>query len=144
MQSAPVASVASPQLAEYEFQQAENIVIGDCGGRAQVWGVLCMLAGFIQIVASGLNIAGIIKGNGAIFLLPAAAFNIVLGIYFMRAGADLKRVVTTQGSDVTLMMNALRNLSRALLIQIISTALFILMVLAIIALMILAMRAMKG
>jgi len=141
MQSAPVESSRVP---EYEFDEKQNIVIGDCGGRAQVWGVLCMLAGAVQIVASGLNIAGLIKGNGYIFVLPAGIFNVVLGVYFSRAGKTLKSVVETQGSDITLMLTALGSFSRALLIQIVATCVFILSVLATIGFMIAMMRFFKS
>jgi len=142
MQPAPISSQAAPRVAEYEFNESENIVIGDCGGRARVWGVLCIVAGAIQIIASGLNLGGMMKGNGWVFSLPAGVFNVVLGVYFARAGGALKSVVETQGSDITLMMDALKSMSRALLIQIIATAVFILLVLAIVGVMIAMMRGM--
>jgi hypothetical protein len=138
----PVASVALPsqpvpsQQAQYEFGPAENIVIGDCGGRARVWGVLCILAGAVQLVASLLNIIGVLPGNGAIFSLPAGVFNILLGVYFTRAGGAMKSVVDTQGNDISLMMDSLRSLSRAFFVQIIATAVFILLVLGVIGAMI--------
>jgi hypothetical protein len=129
-------SAGPHSLAQYEFGPAENIVISDCAGRAKVWGVLCLLAGAIQIIASGLNIAGMLPGNGAIFSLPAGVFNLVLGAYFVRAGGSMKTVVDTQGHDITHLMEALRNLSRAFFVQIIATAVFILLVLGIVAVMI--------
>jgi hypothetical protein len=134
----PAPSTRAPS--EYEFGEAENVVIGSCGGRAQIWGILCVVAGAVQIVASILNIVHLIQGNGWIFMLPAGVFNCVMGVYFTRAGAALKSVVATQGNDITLMMNALRNMARALLVQIIATAVFIMLVLAIIAVMVVALR----
>jgi hypothetical protein len=142
MQPTAVPSESSPRAPEYEFKEAENIVIGGCGGRARVWGVLCVVAGAVQLVASLLNIVGLIQGNGAIFMLPAGVFNVVLGVYFTRAGGALKNVVSTQGNDITLMMNALRNLSRALLVQIVATAVFIMLVVGIMVFMIIAVRLM--
>jgi hypothetical protein len=128
-------SSVSPPSVQYEFREAENVVISDCGGRARIWGILCILAGAVQLVASLLNIVRLIPGNGAIFSLPAGAFNILLGVYFMRAGGALQSVVDTRGNDITLMMDALRSFSRAFLVQIIATAVFILLVLGIVALM---------
>src|SRR5262245_12830474 len=129
------ASVAAPPSAQpqYEFGTAENIVISDCAGRSKVWGYLCILAGVVQLVASVLNVIGMIPGNGAIFSVPAGVFNVILGVYFIRAGSSMKTVVDTQGHDITHLMEALRNLSRAFFVQIIATAVFILLVLGIVA-----------
>lgn len=138
----PVSSEAVPSQSipsregQYEFGPAENIVIGDCGGRARIWGILCILAGAVQLVASVLNIVGVLPGNGAIFSLPTGLFNILLGVYFTRAGGGMKSVVDTQGNDITLMMESLRSLSRAFFVQIIATAVFILLVLGVIGAMI--------
>ncbi len=131
-------SQSSSPPAEYEFGVTENIVISDCGGRARVWGLLCILAGAVQLVASVLNIARLIPGNGALFSLPAGVFNVLLGVYFTRAGGSMKSVVDTQGNDITLMMNALRNLSRAFFVQIVATMVFIVLVLGVIAFMLAA------
>lgn len=135
----PSSAVPASVQSQYEFGTAENIVISDCAGRSRVWGFLCIIAGVVQLAASVLNVVGMIPGNGAIFSVPAGIFNIVLGVYFIRAGGSMKTVVDTQGHDITHLMEALRNLSRAFFVQIISTAVFILLVLGIVAVMISAM-----
>jgi hypothetical protein len=48
----------------------------------------------------------------------------------------MKSVVDTQGNDISLMMDSLRSLSRAFFVQIIATAVFILLVLGVIGAMI--------
>lgn len=137
---APASAAAPPSVQpQYEFGPSENVVISDCAGRAKVWGALCIIAGAVQLVASLLNVIGMIPGNGAIFSVPAGIFNVILGVYFIRAGGSMKTVVDTQGDDITHLMDALRNLSRAFFVQIIATAVFILLVLGIMAVMIHAM-----
>ncbi|HMR08546.1 MAG TPA: hypothetical protein PKA88_22350 [Polyangiaceae bacterium] len=115
------ASVGSGQ--EYEFKQPENLVIGACAHRARIFGILCAISGFVHVVAVVLSLTGLIDASGIVYLLPTAVFNIVLGILLFRASTALTRVVTTTGSDVSLMMSALTNLSKAFVVQIVLTAL---------------------
>ena len=110
------------QGAEYEFKQAENLVIGACAHRARIFGILCTISGVIHVGAVALALAGFIEASGIVYLLPTAVFNIVLGVLLFRASTALSKVVTTAGSDVTLMMSALTNLSKAFIVQIVLTA----------------------
>ncbi len=115
------ADAAPSQGAEYEFQQTENLVIGACAHSARIFGILCTISGVVHVVAVAMALAGVIEASGIIYLLPTAVFNIVLGILLFRASTALSKVVTTAGSDVTLMMSALTNLSKAFVVQIVLT-----------------------
>ncbi len=113
---------APSQGVEYEFRQSENLVIGACAHRARIFGILCTISGVVHVVAVAMALAGVIEASGIVYLLPTAVFNIVLGILLFRASTALSKVVTTAGSDVTLMMSALTNLSKAFIVQIVLTA----------------------
>lgn len=128
------AAEAAPGSApgEYEFGHEENMVIGACGNRARIFGILCAVSGAMQLIAGILNLAGLVDGNLAAILLPAGVFNLVLGILFTRVSTALSKVVTTAGRDVTLMMEALGNMSRAFMVQIIATVLFMLVVISLV------------
>ncbi len=126
---------------EYEFGHAENLVIGSAANRARVFGILCAISGVLEVLAAIANLTGLMQGNVAAFLAPAGVFNIVLGVLLTRASTSLSKVVTTAGRDVTLMMDALENLSKAFLIQIVASVLLMVTVIAMVALYAMMARA---
>ena len=106
----------------YEFNAAENAVIEKCGSRTLMWGILQTFAGaLVALVALGT----IVMGIGATFaghpegLLMApvsiveAVVILFLGVTWIKAGQSLKLVVTTQGNDIPLLMDALARLGKA-------------------------------
>ena len=129
------------EVPEYEFGHAENLVIGSTANRARIFGILCAISGAFEVLAAIANLVGLSNGNVAAFLAPAGVFNIVLGILLTRASTSLSKVVTTQGSDVSLMMDALENMSKAFLIQIVASVLLMVTVLAMVVVYSLLARA---
>jgi hypothetical protein len=119
---------------EYEFGHAENLVIGSTANRARIFGILCAISGVLELLAAIANLTGLVEGNIAAFLAPTGVFNIVLGVLLTRMSTSMSKVVTTTGSDVTLMMDALENLGKAFLIQIVATVLLMVTVIAMVAL----------
>jgi hypothetical protein len=122
-QSDPGVPASVGSGSEYEFKQPENLIIGACAHRARIFGILCAISGFVHVVAVVLSLAGMIDASGIVYLLPTAIFNIVLGVLLFRASTALTRVVTTTGSDVSLMMSALTHFSKAFVVQIVLTGL---------------------
>jgi hypothetical protein len=118
--TAPASSPA-PNEAEYEFDSRQNLVIAGAGNRARIFGILCGITGAVMLLASLLGLVGVLESSLALFLIPAGVFNLILGVLFTRAGTALTHVVTTEGKDVTLMMDALGNLSKAFLTHIVAT-----------------------
>jgi hypothetical protein len=93
---------------EYEFTEPENRVIGKCG----LWATILAIVMFVE--------AGLELINSQNVLLVAAY--VVTGVFYLLGGKALKGVVNTQGSDVTLMMSALKKLRIAFTIRVIVTA----------------------
>ncbi len=143
-QAAPSADAPGSAPAEYEFGHQENLVIGACGNRARIFGILCAISGAIQLIAGIANVAGVVDGNLAAVLLPSGVFNLVLGILFTRVSTLLSKVVTTAGRDVTLMMEALNNMSKAFMVQIVATVLLMLVLLTIFITFVALSRGMLG
>ena len=135
LDTAPASAAAAPAstAAEYEFSHSENMVIGQCSHRARIFGILCAISGVIELIAAGATLFALSGGMATAFLLPAGAFNLVLGIYLTRASTNLSLVVTTAGNDVTLMMGALQQLSRAFFVQIIAAVVLMVTILATLA-----------
>jgi hypothetical protein len=127
--NAPASEASAPAASpEYEFAPGENLVIGDCGNRARIFGILCSVTGAVQILAALVAVAGLVPRNVALFLAPSGLFNFVLGIFLTRAGTALTNVVNTQGRDVTLLLRALTAFSKAFMVQIVAAFVFLLCV----------------
>jgi len=133
------------QYGTYEFSQAENEVIGKCGSRTFTWGVIqIVIAALIALVGLpglligvGVSVAG--KSGGALpfvfMYLLEVAFILFLGITWAKAGSALRRVVSTQGNDIPLLMDALARLGTAFLALTILTILgFVIGILALLSL----------
>ncbi len=129
---------------EYEFTHEENQVIGSCAHRARIFGILCAITGALQLVAAVVSVAGLIDATALFFLLPSGAFNVVLGVLLTRVSTSLTLVVTTAGSDVSLMMKALSNLGQAFWIQIIAAILFIILLATVMVSVVLVSRLGAG
>ena len=103
-------------MAEYEFTEAQNEEIDLCAQRAKRWGRLAIVVGFLQGAACVLNV---INGDvgASLGLLVGAILSSVVGLGFTAVAKSPDGVVQTEGSDITLMMSAVRELSRALYVQ---------------------------
>ncbi len=98
---------------EYEFDGNENEVIGGLAGWMAVVGVIMGIFGLLQVVlgmAALGSMAGILTvGEGVCMML--------IGGWVLGASRSFKDIVTTQGSDITLLMHALRKLRSAYTLQ---------------------------
>jgi ABC-type thiamin/hydroxymethylpyrimidine transport system permease subunit len=107
----------------YEFQREDHETIRTTGQRARAWGICALVIGALLILFAGLIFlwstffAGVL---GLAFLIPVGLQALVLlacGWFYLDAGVTLDRVVTTQGRDVPLMMEALARLTTAFKIE---------------------------
>ena len=115
-------------MAEYEFSQTENAVIGRLGRRAQAWGAISAVGGVLCLLGALLTVTIDASGPKTLFFLFAALPQLSVGLSFLGAGRSLIGVVETQGHDVRLLMDALRALTVALRIQIAITVVFVALV----------------
>jgi hypothetical protein len=106
----------------YEFSGSENAVIEACGSRTYTWGVLQTIGGgLVALLALGATVMGIgatFAGHPEGLIMAAvsiaeAAVILFLGVTWIKAGQSLKLVVTTQGNDIPLLMDALTRLGKA-------------------------------
>lgn len=128
-----------PAPATYEFNDMENATLASTARWAKGWGIISLVAGilllilgFLMIVvlaaamttappsASGPQITpGTVVALGVSFI-PSAIVSIVGGVFYLMSGNSLSKVVETQGDDIGLLMNAVRTLTRAFMIEAIS------------------------
>jgi len=112
---------------EYEFTDSENRVIGKAG----LWALILGIVMFVQAGVELLNSQNIVL----------VGVYVTVGIFYLLSGKSLKAVVNTQGSDVSLMMSALKKLRVALLIRVIVTAITAAVILTVIGVVVAVVAA---
>jgi hypothetical protein len=108
----------------YEFTEAENAIIDKTASRAKTWGIISIVIGSLQLLAS----LGSVFNKSLLGQAPGGIVALVVGITFLGAGTSLKSVVQTQGNDIPHMMMALQKLGSAFFVQIIATILGVIVV----------------
>lgn len=111
MQAAPV------QYGGYEFNDAENAIIGKTASRAKLWGIISIVIGALYAMSSCFAFAS----PSVLTNLPSGVIGIVVGIFFLGVGNALQNVVATQGNDIQHIMEALQKMGTAFMVQIITT-----------------------
>lgn len=128
-----------PQQASagYEFNEVENGAIASTAKFARIWGWISLVSGVLLLGLSLLVIFAIaallasMHSSGSMpsalstakitalgmSLLPSSIVSILGGIFYISSGSSLHRVVTTQGNDIPLLMDAVKQLSRAFMIE---------------------------
>jgi hypothetical protein len=96
----------APQSYDYEFNDAENKVIGNCATWARVLAIVWFVLGALAIF------------NCNPF---TPIYNGVTGGFMMSAGGSLSAVVKTQGNDVANMMAALRKMRTVFAVRVWAT-----------------------
>ncbi len=110
---------AASGAASYEFSAEEGRTIGKTAAYARWWGVLSMAIASVQIT---IGIVALREMGPGVVQLPTGIAQAVVGVVFIQAAGSLREVVQTEGSDVAHMMNALRALGVAFLVQILTVA----------------------
>ena len=126
-----------PAAASYEFNDAENVTIASTARFARMWGIISLATGVLTLIIGVLLVVlfaaattlatastsgptamkpAMIVAIGA-SLIPSSLVSIIGGIFYLRSGASLQRVVETQGNDIPLLVDAVRALSRAFMIE---------------------------
>jgi len=129
-------------VANYEFNELENSQLASTARFAKLWGIISLVSG-ILILLMGIGITVMMAGVTAaaassssstpgmspaaigaigVGLIPSALVSIIGGIFYMSSGSSLRAVVDTQGNDIPLLMNAVKALSRAFMIEAIAMA----------------------
>ncbi len=137
---APAAYGGAPTA--YEFNEYENLTIGEVARYSRIWGIISLVSGIlilllgVLIAAMGGAIAAATAKSGGsnalsssaavaalgIALAPTGIVNIIGGVFYMRSGTALRTVVDTQGNDIQLLTEAVRTLTLAFKIEAIAMA----------------------
>jgi hypothetical protein len=125
-------------MAQYEFTSRENETIG----KTATWSLALAVASFIMaIVHLAFAFTGAELSDTSIELLffdvgagvASASCYLAAGILFVIVGGALRRVVRTEGNDLTHMLKALDTLHRIFVLRIALVFLTVLAVVAVIA-----------
>jgi hypothetical protein len=93
--------------AQYEFTAEQNRVIADLEKKMRLVGIVLQIFGVLGTIAGLLLITR--NGIGA---LIQGVISLCLGIWTVRAADAFRRIVTTEGQDISNLMAALQQLGR--------------------------------
>lgn len=127
---APQGGAAAGSTDNYEFNAIENETIGKLAKRARTWGVFSAIGGVLGTLFLLIGLGGIgmgmtalrgeeaamlsAMGAGLLFLVgPRVIGLIVIGMRYIKAGKSLDLVVSTEGNDVALAVDATENMGKA-------------------------------
>lgn len=131
--------MSNTQPGQYEFTDAQNVVIGKLASRMMLAGVLQIVFGALQLVGN----CGLATGEGSVKVSttgsPIYLTLIVTGALLIAASVSFKRIVDTQGRDISHLMDALGRLSTSILVQLISFIVLAVVLLLLILLLIAAL-----
>ncbi len=100
-----------PGQGEHEFDIMQNSVIGGLAGWMLFVGIILIIFGSVQCLFGMLALpAGLLTlGQGVCMLL--------IGVWTCGASRSFKQIVTTEGADITLLMDALKKLRAVYTLQ---------------------------
>ncbi|RPI01881.1 MAG: hypothetical protein EHM72_05450 [Calditrichaeota bacterium] len=94
----------------FEFSTQQNSTFGSLAGKMKLVSIFFIVIGVLSAMSNwvqGSIVAGVI--NAAVFIF--------IGIWTLDAGRAFRRIVDTQGSDISHLMSALVNLKRLYTLQ---------------------------
>ncbi|MBW2526548.1 MAG: hypothetical protein JRI23_20370 [Deltaproteobacteria bacterium] len=150
-QQAAFGAAAAPGGGHYEFNEAENAVIGKTATRAMLWGGVALAGGALMLLfVIGLSIFLVVQTKSAaplvmvVAALPPVLIYLAIGWFYLGAGRSLKEVVATAGSDVPHLMNALSRMSTAFKIEVIVVIIAVVLVIILMIIMVVMLGALAA
>lgn len=103
-------------LDSYEFTAEQNRLIADLAWKMR--GVAIFMFAIAVLALAG-GVAGAYRGRPdlAVISILVAAFLLAVAVWTFQAGREFRRVVDTEGSDISHTMNALAQLRRFYTLQ---------------------------
>jgi len=124
-----------PQSAGYEFTGEQNAIVGKLASRMRLAGIAQIVFGALQLLGN----CGIAAGGGSFKLnttsSPVYLALIVSGAFLIASASAFQKIVTTEGSDIGHLMNAIRHFSRSLMVQLVTYAVLAVLILLMVVLM---------
>ena len=112
----------------YEFTSAENLTIERTAKFAKAFGIISVVIGVLATLDVGLTMS---SNPARAAELPNTLAAVIIGVIFVRVAAALQLVVDTEGNDVKHMMEAVKKLGDAFLVQLAVTAIAVVAMIAI-------------
>lgn len=97
-------------MAEYEFDANQEKVIKNVATRFIVIAVLLALGGIMGVLTELILLVNQQK-EFAILLMAQASLQIIMGIFFFRPSDNFRRIVSTEGRDISELMIGLNDLT---------------------------------
>lgn len=94
-----------PAMPNYEFNEEENHVFSSLARRMRFVGLIVTAIGGFSMVAG-------LSTQISVSQLIAAVVYLLIGIFTVSAATSFRKVVQTQGSDISHLMEALRSLRK--------------------------------
>jgi hypothetical protein len=134
--NAPPQAPAAP-LGQYEFTADQNVVIGKLASRMRLAGIIQIVFGALQLVGN----CGMSTGEGSLKFSSTASpiylALIVVGALMIAASISFRRIVDTEGRDISHLMEALGRFSTSIIVQLITYIILgLLLLLAIVVLIV--------
>lgn len=105
--SSPAAS------AEYEFDAAQNTMLGDLSSKMRFVGLILIIVGALSLVG---GILATVRGGGTAALsegitsLISGVLYAIVGVWTRKAAASFQQIVDTEGQDIINLSSALAEL----------------------------------
>lgn len=102
----PMPSSAPPGQREHEFDIMQNETIGALAGWMGLVGIVTIIWGGLNCLQGVLNFAS----PAGMLAIGIGVCIVLMGIWLWGASRSFKLIVTTEGMDITLLMDALKKL----------------------------------
>ncbi len=106
------------QGTEYEFNDSENAVFRELAGNMKFVGIAGVILGALAALGGLLALLGARPGEFLKDAIEGTAW-LLIGLWTLSASRAVMRIVDTQGSDITNLMTAMRELKKVYRFQMI-------------------------
>lgn len=108
--SAPAASLGPP-AGQYEFNEAENAVFTNLGNAVRLVGTMALALGTLMVLGFFVLLYRHKVGHASLSLVQGTVM-LVMGIWCRDVSVPINLIVTSAGSDITHLMNAMQKLHK--------------------------------
>lgn len=95
----------------YEFDNSQNVLIGQLANRMKFVSIFLIIAGVLTVI---IGLLGSLEGIGEMI---SGVADFLVGIWTYQASTAFKRIVDTQGQDIENLMGALGELRKLYTLQ---------------------------
>jgi len=123
--------IVDPTIARVEVSEAQRIATERLADRTRLLALACFIAAALAAVVALVSLFGRIEPGVLFYLVPTGITNLLFGLLLRRAARSLTASTLPTQLDEKQLENAFDDLSSALGVQIIATALFAMLLLVV-------------